>query len=251
MATFLVLGFLSCKYDDWTLHHGICYKPVPFPSNEAIFAKAHGACREQLDMDASLVMPKTQVQFDFISYSFQYLQMFWLGLIFINNTWMWLDESRVNSFTPWQEENITMFHIDYRTCIVISAVDGMPWTTLNCDKEAEILCQMEAIETYEKAKGHCDCEDQEASKYNKTFTNTFDVKDLILDRSTLSSYIRGKTSATDDRKSSACIGWLGIMLITFIIGFIVSLDMMPPKRIHLRYLKKLHKRLAHRFKQAF
>lgn len=49
-------------------------------------------------------------------------------------------------------------------------------------------------------------------------------KELSVNRSTLSSYIRSKTSAADSRKSSMAIGGIGVFCISVVLCLIVLAD---------------------------
>ncbi|CAG2234667.1 unnamed protein product [Mytilus edulis] len=73
------------------------------------------------------------------------------------------------------------------------------------------------------------------------------IKDNIsVDKNTLSKYVRSKTSATDDRKSSASFGWLSVALICIPVVFVVSIDLLnvcisdSKKGKRLRSMKRSH-----------
>ena len=65
-------------------------------------------------------------------------------------------------------------------------------------------------------------------------------KELTLNRRELSSSIRKKTSAKDDRPSAKTLGSLGVISLSLVIGFIIFLDITRlidcVKRIH-NYMK--------------
>ncbi|CAC5398929.1 unnamed protein product [Mytilus coruscus] len=56
------------------------------------------------------------------------------------------------------------------------------------------------------------------------------IEELKLTKSELSSELRKKISASDPRSSSAIIGYFGVTFLIFVTSFIVSLDLMPPRR---------------------
>ena len=75
----------------------------------------------------------------------------------------------------------------------------------------------------------CDC-----SKMQNYVTQAnalpVDVNDLKIDKTSLSSTIRRKTSASDPRDSSLYIGCVGILVIISVALFILILDMLPRTR---------------------
>ena len=66
----IVVGWFTCKYDGWTLHGGICYKPLFNHTFGTYFKKGVSTCATQAPT-ASLVMPMTDQQYQFVINSYQ------------------------------------------------------------------------------------------------------------------------------------------------------------------------------------
>lgn len=52
-------------------------------------------------------------------------------------------------------------------------------------------------------------------------------RDLKMEKKTLSAYVRSKTSARDNRKSSVVMGTVGSIVICSVVFFIIFLDLFP------------------------
>jgi hypothetical protein len=82
------------------------------------------------------------------------------------------------------------------------------------------------------SQGNCTCPAGCVVKYNSTTYSQEELnaeitqmkKELEVEKSTLSSTIRKKTSADDPRPSAKTTGYFGIIIIVFVIGGIVALD---------------------------
>ena len=72
----------------------------------------------------------------------------------------------------------------------------------------------------------CDCSKKQNYVAQDNATH-FDVNDLKIDKTSLSSTIRKKTSASDPRHSSMYIGCVGIVVTISVALFILILDMLP------------------------
>jgi hypothetical protein len=72
----------------------------------------------------------------------------------------------------------------------------------------------------------CDCSKMQNYVTQDNVT-LFDVNDLKIDKTSLSSTIRKKTSASDPRHSSLYIGCVGIVVTISVPLFILILDMLP------------------------
>lgn len=61
--------------------------------------------------------------------------------------------------------------------------------------------------------------------YNPPKTNVTDRSYLYkVDRKSTSNYRRTLISAGDDRQSAAITGWVGVMVLVLVFGFMVALD---------------------------
>ncbi|XP_061196575.1 serine-rich adhesin for platelets-like [Saccostrea echinata] len=79
---------------------------------------------------------------------------------------------------------------------------------------------------------NCTCPEGCVVRYTATINSTEELnakiaeikKEIQVEKSTLSSSVRKKTSATDSRPSAKTFGFVGIIIITFVLGGIVALD---------------------------
>ena len=61
--------------------------------------------------------------------------------------------------------------------------------------------------------------------YNPPITSVNDRSYVYkVERNTTSNYRRALISAGDDRQSAAIIGWVGVMVLVLVLGFVVTLD---------------------------
>ncbi|XP_052083615.1 uncharacterized protein LOC127720918 [Mytilus californianus] len=222
----------------------------------APFETAKKMCKKE-PPGATLAMPKRK----------NHLTSFWIGLYDPNKDryWTWLDDSPLEdytSLTPSYNNDSELFQTNpllYAGCVVISHEDKTTVRAIPCTLKTGVLCQVDALDIpwpdknshdtscYCSRHSSCKCCEDEKVLTNITSTTIeVIVEDLKLDKSTLSSYLRAKTSAPDSRVSSRFLGSIGIMLITLIFGFIVALDFTPPRRFKVKFLRKVHRKLAYR-----
>ncbi|CAG2250693.1 TMEM222 [Mytilus edulis] len=194
---------------------------------------------------ANIAMPKTKNQRNYMVNSYAYLTSFWIGLQDSNadQNWTWLDDSKLTNWTPNNKNDSGLFQSGFLNagCAGITFEEKITWRAIPCSLETGVLCQVDALDIPwpdENSDRACKCEDKEVLTNITSTTIEVIVEELKVDKSTLSSYLRTKTSAPDSRGSSRFLGTIGIVLITLIFGFIVALDFTPPRRFKVKFFRK-------------
>ncbi|XP_071145126.1 hepatic lectin-like [Mytilus edulis] len=244
-VTLRVLGLKACKYDSWTLHDGQCYKPMYNHLDGTTCENAIATCKKE-PPGANIAMPKTKNQRNYMVNSYAYLTSFWIGLQDSNadQNWTWLDDSKLTNWTPNNKNDSGLFQSGFLNagCAGITFEEKITWRAIPCSLETGVLCQVDALDIPwpdENSDRACKCEDKEVLTNITSTTIEVIVEELKVDKSTLSSYLRTKTSAPDSRGSSRFLGTIGIVLITLIFGFIVALDFTPPRRFKVKFFRKV------------
>ncbi|CAG2251166.1 unnamed protein product [Mytilus edulis] len=131
--------------------------------------------------------------------------------------------------------NQTTKHVDLETTTLVTETTGIPGTfyhqstkhvnlettNLPAANKSLTLSSLECEELWMN-QSKCNCQEPSAIPEIQN-----DIITYRLDKTTLSSYIRKRSSASDPRKSSFYIGCVGIIVLVLSVLFIVVLDFIP------------------------
>lgn len=224
-----------------SVQNEICYKKLNDTSKYNNGAKL---CLEE-DPRATMAMPKTDQEIKAVATKVLEGEYAWIGLndrddegIFLFNDGdpLVLSDYRNkpwNSGSPVSDTNVNCVKVWYQKERSYKFIDE------NCSVKLNIVCQIDLFDASSFSSSAettpseyfssastpvascCICRDNETP----VVTSIDDIKEqLLIDKTTLSSFKRSKTSAEDIRISSRYIGLAGSVVIASVLGLIVSLD---------------------------
>lgn len=224
-----------------SVQNEICYKKL---TDTAKYNNGAKLCTLE-DPRATMAMPKTDQEIKAVATKVLAGEYAWIGLddgddegvfVFNDGDPLVLSDYRSNPWytgSPVSDTNVNCVKVWYQKERSYKLIDEV------CSVKLNIVCQIDLFDaasfssnaettpseyfssTSTTAASCCVCHGNETP----TITSIDDIKEqLLIDKTTLSSYKRSKTSAEDVRISSRYIGLAGSVVIASVLGLIVSLD---------------------------